>query len=349
MTRPGPRPRILVAGHGDVARAGYLPALLRLGLGVEAIVESDDASRGLASRTASAFADVPPAADFATGPADRCLAINLTPAPLHAEVSRKLLAQGWDVLTEKPAAPDAAQWRELVRVARDRSRRIVSAPFTGASPPVAGLRGLVSDALTGPAHLDVNLCRGGPLANGAIAASRMWFFSSELAALDDLGHYGLAVLVSLWGRPDRIEPRSHERDLHLLIRGEDTGAPQPRTVQVCDLTLDLAWSQGRSARLSIAYDAQRETRYNVSATVGEGVPTWISLWDYTLPRQEQREVPLPPPMHVRPPASMRYEHALRTALRLLEADSEGELTRHQSQVGDVLEVIDDVRRALRDD
>lgn len=344
MIWSSPRPRILVVGYGDVARSGYVPAVLGLDLGIDGIVEPDDAARGLASMTAPVFTEIPDAGTLA-GTTDACLAINLTPAPLHADTTRELITQGWNVLTEKPAAADGGQWRDLVQFARERSRRIVSAPFTGASPSVDALKDFLRRSRPGRAHLSVNLCRGGPLADGEIAESRLWFFSSRLAALDDLGHYGLAVLVDLWGKPDRIETQSRDRDLSLRVRRAGPTEPEPRTVQVLDLQVDLAWRSGDTARLTVAYDPQKEARYNISASVDDATPAWISIWDYTLPLQIQPEAPVPSPTHVRPPATMRYAHALESAWRLVDADPGGDLSHHQSRAADVLDVIDQVRHA----
>ena len=127
------RTRIAIIGCGDVAYRHYLPALASVADRVEirAVVDPRPAAAERAaafvagwSPAAGAFADVP--VMIAAGNVDA--AINLTPAPQHAEVSQACLDAGLHVYSEKPIAGTLAEADRLIATADERGLLLLCAP-----------------------------------------------------------------------------------------------------------------------------------------------------------------------------------------------------------------------------
>jgi predicted dehydrogenase len=125
------------------------------------------------------------------------LVVNLTPAPVHHEVSLAILRAGKHLFTEKPLALTLAHARELVTLAKARQLRI-----GGAADTFLGAGGQLARKLVDEGRI------GQPIAAQAIWGANV--FDSERyhkvyrGALLDLGPYYLTALVNILGPITRV-------------------------------------------------------------------------------------------------------------------------------------------------
>ena len=115
----GRRVRVGIVGGGDVAHRWYLPALASIAEQVE-VVAVCDRDAGVSQRAVGAVRawspDASPFTDLEVmlAEADLDAVYNLTPAPLHAEVTLASLVAGVHVFSEKPLAGSVAAADELI-------------------------------------------------------------------------------------------------------------------------------------------------------------------------------------------------------------------------------------------
>jgi len=119
------------------------------------------------------------------------LVLNLTPAPAHAEVNRRILASGKHLYSEKPLALSLDDGRELVAMAAKRGLRLAAAPDTilGAGTQTARRAlddGAIGEALVGRALI-------------MLSARHEPYYTVFRGPVLDLGPYHVAALISLLG------------------------------------------------------------------------------------------------------------------------------------------------------
>jgi predicted dehydrogenase len=322
----------LIVGFGHVAENSYVPALQAMGMRVVGVVEPGPrAARATALLAATTSSSIPPA-DCRTGRMP--LALNLTPAPLHADITDRLLDSRWNVLTEKPAAQTAARWRDLVAHADDSRLALVSAPFVHRSAAVVEVAARLADRME-PIRVSFDLVREGPAGKGVIDADRSWFFDPGQGPLRDLGVYGVNVLVALFGPPDAVDARRNHRLVALTLRSNtDVNA----AFDVPNYQVRFSWP-GADANLSIGFEPTTRDPYNARVDVGSELLTF-SLWDYSLPvlydgQPIRGEVEL---------EARKYVHGLVETCRLIQDQTAR--SAHQEHVGQVLTAIEAIERGV---
>ena len=144
------RTRIAIVAAGDVAQRWYLPTLVGLADKVDLVAISDPRPGAAENLVAAARAAVSAWATAAYTDAATMLsavepdgAFNLTPAPVHAEVTRQLLEAGVHVYSEKPLARTLADATALIDIARERQRMLLVAPGEAVSARAKWLRQIV--------------------------------------------------------------------------------------------------------------------------------------------------------------------------------------------------------------
>ncbi len=124
------------------------------------------------------------------------LVVNLTPAPVHYEIIKKMLLAGKHVYTEKMFTTNIEEAKELVRIASEKNLLIGVAPDT------------VLGAGTQTAKLALEREMIGKVTGGVVSINRNQNLNSELftflqdvggALPYDVGIYYIATLVSLLG------------------------------------------------------------------------------------------------------------------------------------------------------
>jgi predicted dehydrogenase len=206
------RIRIAIVGAGDVAQRWYLPTLVGIADKVDLVAICDprpDVAENLATAARAAINDWATAAhtDAATmlSAARPDAAFNLTPAPVHAEVTRQLLEAGLHVYSEKPLARTLADATALIDLARERQRMLLVAPGEAVSARAKWLRQIVDSERLGRLTLAV--------AHHADTGPATWreytgdptVFYAEVGPVFDHGVYRLHLMTTLLGPVRRVQ------------------------------------------------------------------------------------------------------------------------------------------------
>ncbi len=205
------RTRIAIIGCGDVAYRHYLPALADLADRVEirafvdARPEAADRAAGFVagwSPNAATYVDVP--AMVAAGDVDA--AINLTPAPRHAEVSHACLDAGLHVYSEKPIAGTLADADRLIATARERRLLLLCAPGVAVTERFRWLATVVDSERLGRLTLAVaQHADTGPATWREYTGDPTPFHAAGVGPVFDHGVYRLHGLTMLLGPVRRVQ------------------------------------------------------------------------------------------------------------------------------------------------
>jgi predicted dehydrogenase len=203
------RPRLAIAGCGDVARRRYLPALAAMAADVELVACCDpDPARARAAVASSAgwapgvraARDVLEVGDGLDG------VLNLTPPNAHADVTAGCLEAGLHVYSEKPLATELGAARGLVARAETASTMLLCAPAVMATARFRWLSELLASGRLGWITLAV-----GQFANLGPAAWRGYtgdvgaYYRAGGGPLLDQGVYVLHAMVGLLGPVRRVQ------------------------------------------------------------------------------------------------------------------------------------------------
>jgi predicted dehydrogenase len=204
------RLRVGVIGCGDVAHRRYLPALSAIRERVEVVACCDPAvdKASRAAETVGSWSDALAFGDIGgmlTGTSPDA-AFNLTPATLHADVTRECLAAGLHVYSEKPLAASLEEADRLIESARKRGVLLMCAPGTAATRRFAWLREIVSSRQYGPLTLVVaQYVDPGPANWRVYTGNPIPFYGADVGPLRDHGVYRLHAMTSLLGPVRRVQ------------------------------------------------------------------------------------------------------------------------------------------------
>jgi predicted dehydrogenase len=196
-----------VIGCGDVAFASYLPGLV--GMADRArVVACFDIRAERAERAAALFPGARAYTDYAAFLQHEGLAaaLNLTPAPLHYEISAAALRAGKHVYTEKPIAATLDDARALIALAREAGRLLLAAPGTMVTSRLRWLKGLLADQRLGrPTLATAQIAAMGPAAWRRYTGDPAVFYSESVGPLIDNGVYLLHAITGLLGPARRVQ------------------------------------------------------------------------------------------------------------------------------------------------
>jgi len=210
VTVPFPRLRIAIVGCGDAAHRHYLPPLVALADRAE-IAGCCDARLESAERLAEAFrATSSGVAAFDN--LDEMLArvrpdavFNLTPAPLHAQVTAVCLAAGAHVYSEKPIAATLAEADRLIAQAGSAGRLLMCATGSAATREVIWLREVLDSGRLGRPTLAVaHIASMGPAEWAEYTGDSAVFYGPGVGPVRDIGIYRLHELTALLGPVRRV-------------------------------------------------------------------------------------------------------------------------------------------------
>ena len=255
------RTRIAIIGCGDVAYRHYLPALADLAEQVEirALVDQrpEAAERAAAfvvgwSPAAVAQRDVP--SMVAAGNVDA--AINLTPAPQHAEVSHACLAAGLHVYSEKPIAGTLAEADGLIATARERGLLLLCAPGVAVTERFRWLASLVASERLGRLTLAVaQHADTGPATWREYTGDPTPFYAAGVGPVFDHGVYRLHGLTMLLGPVRRVQAMGTISSPTRLVRaGPLAGSTIPVTTPD-HVLMNLAFERGALGQLTTSFAA----------------------------------------------------------------------------------------------
>ncbi len=196
-----------IVGCGDVAFRSYFPGLAPLEHQARVIACFDPQ----ADRVAEAVALFPGAR--ACGSLDELLAapgltaaINLTPAPLHAEVNTQALEAGCHVYSEKPLAGTLEEAHALIELADSRGALLLCAPAVMATARFVWLRQALAEGAIGrPTLATAQIANMGPAAWREYTGDPRPFYGPGVGPLLDIGVYVLHAITGLLGPARRVQ------------------------------------------------------------------------------------------------------------------------------------------------
>jgi predicted dehydrogenase len=240
-------------GCGDVARyyLGYLAASDAVELAACADRDEPAAARRAAEHGIEAVSVEELLADPRVE-----LVLNLTPASVHAEVTRAALEAGKHVYSEKPLAMTLAEGEELERLARDRGLQLAAAPDTFLGPALQAARRLVDAGELGETI--------GASASFTAPGSDLWHPNADhlfaAGPVYDEGVYYLTALVALLG------PIASVAAIARTVRAERTLATGPRAGERFTAAAPTHWvgtlelASGALATMTMSFEAVGSTQ-----------------------------------------------------------------------------------------
>ncbi len=196
-----------------------------------------------------------------------------TPHPMHHDNAILALRAGKPVLVEKPFTMNAAEAREIVRVARENGLFAMEAMWTRFLPHLAVIRDWLARGVLGDV-VAVTADHGQWFAEDA--ESRL--FAPELGggALLDLGVYPVSLASMVLGTPSRIvsmsDPAFTGVDAQTsMLFGYDGGAQAVLTCTLRARTPTRAVIVGSDARIEVAGDFYAPTTVTLRPREGDPV------------------------------------------------------------------------------
>jgi predicted dehydrogenase len=197
--------------------------------------------------------------------------VNLTPAPLHADLTRAALRRGVHVYSEKPLAYSAQTAAALIREARGSGCLLLCAPASMAASCMRWIKGILADDRIGTPTLAVaQLATLGPAAWRMYTGDARGFYSDRVGPVLDLGVYALHCITGLLGPVRRLHAMAsigmRER---VILAG--VGARESFRLEAPDhVMLQLALASGAQAQVlaSFAVPATRAPFLEIHCTRG---------------------------------------------------------------------------------
>lgn len=184
--------RVAVAGAGIQARRHMVPALLRAGCTIAAVIDTDlNKARDLAESLGAQAAETLSAVD-----AGRIDAVIAACPPLgHEEVIRDAIAVEVPILVEKPPASSSAALRELAGLAQAARVPVCVGMNYRHAPGFRALRTRLADDDSRVEYVHVmHLAPGGPSTTWGLEPARCFMMAQAIHAVDQA--------LALFGTPD---------------------------------------------------------------------------------------------------------------------------------------------------
>lgn len=198
-----------IVGCGDVAFRTYLPGLAPVIADESASVAvCFDPVRERAERAAAMFpgANAVTTLDDLLNYPDLNAAVNLTPAPLHCEVTTALLNAGLHVFSEKPLAATVEDGQGLIALAKKLDKLLFCAPAVMATNRMQWLKRVIAAGKIGQPTLAVaQMANMGPSGWRQYTGDPAVFYGPGVGPLIDTGVYVLHTITGLLGPVKRLQ------------------------------------------------------------------------------------------------------------------------------------------------
>jgi predicted dehydrogenase len=150
---------------------------------------------------------------------DLDLVINLTPIPLHADTSRKILQAGKHLVIEKPIATDLDDADELIEIANKKNLTYVVAPPNMLQQNRIDAKRIIDEGAIGQVcFARVRSSHGGPAATNW-PLDPTWFYQEGSGPLYDMGVYGIHDITGILGPARRVVAFSGITEKVRTVRG----------------------------------------------------------------------------------------------------------------------------------
>ncbi|HEV2127770.1 MAG TPA: Gfo/Idh/MocA family oxidoreductase [Thermomicrobiales bacterium] len=199
-----------IIGCGDVARRAYIPDIQELADRITVVAAFDTVADRAGDIVgmfpgATAYTSIEEFLDHEGGGAID-LVFNLTPAPLHWQITAQVLEARYHVYSEKPIASTVEEASELVRIAEHRGRELICAPATMVTGRFRWMKQFLDDGELGRTiAIKAHIGNMGPAAWGEYFGDPRVFYQQGVGPLIDTGVYMLHVMTGLLGPAKRIQ------------------------------------------------------------------------------------------------------------------------------------------------
>ncbi|GHJ38101.1 Gfo/Idh/MocA family protein [Streptomyces sp. TS71-3] len=216
--------RVGILGSGGIATASYgvLPNMHHYASRVTVSAVADvahDQARAVAAEFGipAAYASL----DEMLDGTDLDAVVNLTPIPVHAATSRRILQSGKHLASEKPLATTLAEADELIELARERGLALVCAPPDLLYEPYERAAALVREGAVGKvAFARVRSSHAGPGGGPqGWPSDPTWFYQEGSGPLLDMGVYGIHEITGILGPAKRVAAFAGITEPSRVVRG----------------------------------------------------------------------------------------------------------------------------------
>ena len=134
------------------------------------------------------------------------LVLNLTPAPLHRDITARALEAGYSVYSEKPVASTVEEAQELVKIADDKGLQFFCAPATMVTARLMWLKQLMDEGQFGRAYfIKAHIGTMGPASWREYSGDPRVFYTPKVGPMIDVGVYMLQTMTGFFGPAKRIQ------------------------------------------------------------------------------------------------------------------------------------------------
>jgi predicted dehydrogenase len=199
-----------VIGCGHVAQAEYLPGLQSFTDRVKIVALFDvleDRVRDVAAKYPGSTAYTSYDEFLGHDNGERMdLVFNLTPAPLHRDITARALDAGYSVYSEKPIASTVKEAEELVAIAKEHGLDFFCAPATFVTGRFRWLKQFLGAGEIGkPIAIHAATVGMGPAAWRTYIGDPRVFYQEGVGPLIDTGVYLLHCVTGLLGPAKRVQ------------------------------------------------------------------------------------------------------------------------------------------------
>jgi predicted dehydrogenase len=266
--------------------------------------------------------------------------VNLTPAALHVEITRRCLEAGKHVHSEKPLALDAAEAMELANLARARRVRLSSAPATLLGEAQQTAWKLARDGALGQVRAVYAEANWGRIEAWHPAPETFY----AIGPLGDVGVYPLALVTAMFGPVRRATGYSTTL---LAERMRKDG--QPFTIGAPDLWIAaLELESGVFVRLTASFWVGGGKQGGDFELYGDKGSLWLSSshqFDASVELSTEGNANVPQPLLGEPYRGVDWARALVDLAEAIEEDRPHRMSgEHGAHVVETLNAIDASRR-----
>lgn len=275
--------KVGIIGCGDVATHSYMPGLNRFNdrakvVALFDIVEERIQNAKAFHPNATGYTDY---GEFLSHSDERMdLVLNLTPAPLHREITSRALEAGYNVYSEKPVASTLEDAQALVEIADNNGLTFFCAPATMVTARMMWLKQLVEEGTFGRAYfMKCHIGTMGPASWREYSGDPRVFYTPKVGPLIDLGVYMLHTMTGFFGPAKRIQAvggiMNEER---IMLQPARFG--EKLKVEVPDLySINVEFENNRYGHLFNSFAVPRSKApmfelYGSMGTASVGLPEW---------------------------------------------------------------------------
>ncbi|MBA2469893.1 MAG: Gfo/Idh/MocA family oxidoreductase [Chloroflexia bacterium] len=201
--------RVGIVGCGYIAQDTYLPVLAEIGADRVKVVAAFDTAQ---ERVDVALDTFPEASGYTAYDAFLAhqggldLVFNLTPAPLHREITARALEAGCHVYSEKPIAATLQEATELTAITRENGLSLFVAPSTITTARMLSIKDRMENGDFGHVHtIRAHIGGMGPAIWRTYSGDPMVFYREGVGPMVDLGVYMLHTITGLFGPATRVQ------------------------------------------------------------------------------------------------------------------------------------------------